>query len=655
MIHHLEAVYKVMYHADSNIQEKIGMTPRELAEQTTSEAFAMSDLNNDETLSFEEFRNWMLEGFKGGTSSNIVSGAQKEATSKMTLGEVRRLTGLENYPLDTIVKMFKSNYMDEDEDMISRESLIEFFTDLVERRNPTNEERERVKVMLGGLYELFDTDDDGTVSASELVAGISVLCGGSRDRKAERVFNMFDIDGSNSISFEEFCRMLFATFKVIYAAEPDTEKEMGCSALDLAIVTAESAFEDADLNHDGELSLEEFRRWYGSDSSVAVSNIIDQGSSKLTLDETRRVSRLDRFTFTEIKEVFKAGCNSDGTISREAFVDCFAEIAGAVIGDGEIDLDDEDEFRVLVSNLYNVFDTDRNGVLDIREILSGLSVLCATLPNEEDKINSTFKMYDANNDGTISQSELIAHMHAVFKLMCETSEGQESTEFTPLELATATAKSVFEEADVDKDEKLTLEEFQEWASKPDSSAQKIDTLRDTAVRRMDMNMLRSLTHLNAYPIKIAFTAFANYSDEHGLITRSNFMKCLMKLAEISQEDNETLTVAISALYDIFDTDSNGVVDLNELSSGLGLLCNGTPEEKGSASFELYDVNGTNLLLTSKLSLSLSLSHTHTHIHIYTYTRSTHWTHTPHTHTHTQVMELLLMMKWWHYLHPHLKY
>ena len=39
MRHHLEAVYEVLYHADSTLSEKIGLTPRELAEQTTTEVY----------------------------------------------------------------------------------------------------------------------------------------------------------------------------------------------------------------------------------------------------------------------------------------------------------------------------------------------------------------------------------------------------------------------------------------------------------------------------------------------------------------------------------------------------------------------------------------------------------------------------------------
>ena len=84
------------------------------------------DLNNDNTLSFEEFKRWMLEGEKGGATSNITSKIQKEAASKITLGEVRRLTGLEHYPLDTIVDMLMEDYVENDS--ISKDSLNKFST-----------------------------------------------------------------------------------------------------------------------------------------------------------------------------------------------------------------------------------------------------------------------------------------------------------------------------------------------------------------------------------------------------------------------------------------------------------------------------------------------------------------------------------------------
>ena len=54
-------------------------------------------------------------------------------------------------------------------------------------------------------------------------------------------------------------RYLASVFKVMYETQPGTAEQMGVSAEDLATVTAEQAFEDADLNHDGRLSFEEFQ------------------------------------------------------------------------------------------------------------------------------------------------------------------------------------------------------------------------------------------------------------------------------------------------------------------------------------------------------------------------------------------------------------
>ena len=41
---------------------------------------------------------------------------------------------------------------------------------------------------------------------------------------------------------------------------------MGVSAEELAMVTGEQAFADADLNHDGKLSFDEFQQWYAAES-----------------------------------------------------------------------------------------------------------------------------------------------------------------------------------------------------------------------------------------------------------------------------------------------------------------------------------------------------------------------------------------------------
>jgi len=112
------------------------------------------------------------------------------------------------------------------------------------------------------LFHIFDIDSSGAVDFSELASGLSVLCGGSRDDKAEAAFALYDYNGDGFISLEEMTRYLASVFKVMFEVQPGTAEQMGVTPDELAAVTANQAFEDADLNHDGRLSFEEFQQWY---------------------------------------------------------------------------------------------------------------------------------------------------------------------------------------------------------------------------------------------------------------------------------------------------------------------------------------------------------------------------------------------------------
>ena len=114
------------------------------------------------------------------------------------------------------------------------------------------------------IYLLFDTDGNGYVDFNELASGLSVLCGGTSHDKVRAAFDLYDVNKDGFISFEEMVKYLSAVFKVMYASNEKLENSIGASATDLALVTAREAFETADLNHDGRLSFDEFKKWYAS-------------------------------------------------------------------------------------------------------------------------------------------------------------------------------------------------------------------------------------------------------------------------------------------------------------------------------------------------------------------------------------------------------
>jgi Ca2+-binding EF-hand superfamily protein len=47
------------------------------------------------------------------------------------------------------------------------------------------------RAVIQQLYALFDVNHDGTVDFTELMAGLSVVCGGSGRQRVETVFKLF--------------------------------------------------------------------------------------------------------------------------------------------------------------------------------------------------------------------------------------------------------------------------------------------------------------------------------------------------------------------------------------------------------------------------------------------------------------------------------
>ena len=97
---------------------------------------------------------------------------------------------------------------------------------------------------------------NGPMHISRLAAGFSVLCGGEADRKVSMAFSLFDTNGTGYIDLQEMTEYLTSVYSLMFEASSQTTD---INPADFAREMAREAFEKADINHDGRISLDEFR------------------------------------------------------------------------------------------------------------------------------------------------------------------------------------------------------------------------------------------------------------------------------------------------------------------------------------------------------------------------------------------------------------
>ncbi|XP_069126416.1 neurocalcin-like [Argopecten irradians] len=137
----------------------------------------------------------------------------------------------------------------------------------------------------------------------------------------------------------------------------------------------------------------------------------------------------------ELKKIYKENCGRSRFLSREKFRKVYNKVFPG----------DASQFADI---MFNKFDTDNNGRVDMREFIIGLLMSDAKDVNK--KIEFAFEMYDIDKSGTISRDEVIQISQA-YSRMYNTDEG------------TMVADRLFEYMDKNRDEEISFEEFSEAA------------------------------------------------------------------------------------------------------------------------------------------------------------------------------------------------
>jgi len=155
---------------------------------------------------------------------------------------------------------------------------------------------------------------------------------------------------------------------------------------------------------------------------------------------TALVQTVDRDEVDRLRKRFmKLDKDNSGTIERDEFLS-LPQVSS----------------NPLATRMIAIFDEDGGGDVDFQEFVSGLSAF-SSKGNKEEKLRFAFKVYDIDRDGYISNGELFI----VLKMMV-------GSNLKDQQLQQIVDKTIME-ADLDRDGKISFEEFKKMVENTDVS------------------------------------------------------------------------------------------------------------------------------------------------------------------------------------------
>ncbi|RHY22139.1 hypothetical protein DYB25_013715, partial [Aphanomyces astaci] len=295
---------------------------------------------------------------------------------KWTLSAVRDLTGLGDYAVDEMLLWFPNSMSVTEADFLATMQRI-----LQRQRKPVTVQ---TSALLRTLFGLFDADQNGVLNALELKTGLSVLCHPDPYGNSVRAsFNLMDSNGDGHISLPEMTLYLRCVFRVLHGV---TNAHVPVAPDVLAALTAQNMFDEADLNHDGKISFDEYTAAAPPTTALPTPPPLFPGHIRLA----------HQHQLPSKGPI--APCSNSTALERVGVLTNLS---------WRHPLD-------VVDQLFRAFDGDGDGVVDFCELSSGLSLLCAG--SQEEKIHAAFTLYDVNKDSFISHPELVSYLTAVFRV-----------------------------------------------------------------------------------------------------------------------------------------------------------------------------------------------------------------------------------------------
>ena len=399
------------------------------------------------------------------------------------------------------------------------------------------------------------------------------------ESEARNLFNRYDVNHDGVLNLQEFTTYLTSVFETLL--QTPAFKAHGASPAQMALVTAEECFKDADTDGNGELSFNEFKAWFQADSAgdtnidekpmitkmnVPLAVIDSRDIIAVTYDDAGNIAEDDaRMYFNRFDE------NGDGVLSLVEFTSYLEYVFDALSDTSTIESTGETPVELAAATAEKYFyeaDADGNGSISFDEFKawfqnSGFDIKATSKGNIVEKDSrALFDRYDLNGDNFLDFNEFEMYLTSVFEALAHTPAFQ-AHGVSPSEMAAATAEQCFEEADADGNGTLTFDEFKAWFQS--------DSIRDGAHTMKAVGPEGLLAESDARAL------FHKYDeDSNGLLDLREFTNYLTSVFEALADTpafqahgatpEEMAAATAEQCFDEADEDGNGSLTFDEFKA-----------------------------------------------------------------------------------------
>merc|ERR1711899_207821 len=395
-------------------------------------------------------------------------------------------------------------------------------------------------------FKKFDSNNDGAIDAGEMKTGLRSSGVNMTDQEVETVFAVADLDGDGEVSIQEFTALLCGGSSGSSAAKSALKSGGGNASAVVAkfrqshrtIDQVRAAFTQYDTNRDGNISRQELA------AGMAAGQFSAQESS-LVFD--------------------LADSNGDGEIDMGEFVTMMFPAAGQLISNLKQNFRDENDVKAA----FKSWDSDGDGEISFKELQAAVQRSGQKLTEED--INAIFVVGDADQNGSIDLQEFMAMM------MPQSSDVV--AKFRAIRKTVKDVQNAFKQFDGDGDGSIDKNELTQGLSQVGNfTRQDIDTLFAAGDvdgdGKIDYEEFIALMcpsasdiiekfrakYRNVNDVKAAFKRFDRNGD--GALEKGELCDALKSSGE-SYSD-----VEVDAIFSLGDVDGDGEITLEEF---IGLM------------------------------------------------------------------------------------